>query len=78
MDKRLTMVGLVILVCLVLGGCPAHFTSGRDMENSKAKYKDCLKAYPNEESKCEGLRKIFEIDKGAAEAVSGTNVNIRR
>ena len=78
MDKQINMIGLIILVCLVLSGCPPILTTGWDMENSKTKYTDCLKAYPNDESKCEGLRKIFEINKEAAEAISGTNVNIRR
>ncbi len=68
MNKRLVMVGLVILVGLVLGGCPPYLTTGWDMESSKGKYKDCLKAYPNDESKCEGLRKIYEVDRGAAES----------
>ena len=71
MDKRLAMVGMVILICLLLGGCPpaTRMAAQLDMQSSKSEYKDCLKAYPNDESKCEGLRKLFEIDKEAVEAI---------
>ena len=67
-----------VISAVLFTGCAAHMTAGWDMENSKTKYTDCLKAYPNDESKCEGLRKIFEINKEAVEAVRGNNVNIRR
>ena len=40
-----------------------------DMLSSKTKYKDCLIANPNDYSKCEVLRKLYEIDKEAVEAV---------
>ena len=40
-----------------------------DMLSSKTKYKDCLIANPNDHSKCEVLRKLYEIDKEAVEAV---------
>jgi hypothetical protein len=40
-----------------------------DMLSSKKKYKDCLIANPNDHSKCEVLRKLYEIDKDAVEAV---------
>ena len=70
MDKRLAMIGLIILVCLIMGGCPAHMTTGWDKESSKAKYKECLEAFPGDVSKCEGLKKLYEIDKGAAKALN--------
>ena len=71
MDKQLPMVGFVILVCLVLGGCtPATRMSAQmDVLSSKTKYKDCLITNPNDHSKCEVLRKLYEIDKEAVEAV---------
>jgi hypothetical protein len=40
-----------------------------DILSSKTKYKDCLIANPNDHSKCEVLRKLYEIDKEAVEAV---------
>ena len=56
---------------LVFTGCSVHpiLSTGDDMQASKTKYKDCLIAYPNDHSKCEGLRKLYEIDKEAVEAV---------
>ena len=30
---------------------------------------ECLEAYPNDVSKCEGLKKLYEIDKDAVEAL---------
>ncbi len=69
MDKRLAMVGLGIMTCLVLSGC-VHGSqyAGWDLQISKGKYKDCLKTYPNDESKCEGLRKLYEIDRDTVES----------
>ena len=42
------------------------------MQSSKGAYKDCLTQYPNETEKCDGLKKQFEIDKQAVEAMGGS------
>ena len=69
MCKRLVIAGLAIMACLVISGCPAHVVVLSDMQSSKTKYKECLEAYPNDVSKCEGLKKLYEIDKDAVEAM---------
>ena len=69
MCKRLVIAGLAIMACLVISGCPPHIALKNDMQSSKTKYKECLEAYPNDVSKCEGLKKLYEIDKDAVEAL---------
>mgnify|MGYP006928226551 CR=1 FL=1 len=78
MNNGLAVVGLVILVGLAISGCGPRPSAMLDLQSSKGKYKDCLKAYPNEESKCEVLRKFYEIDKGTVEAFEGGKVKISR
>jgi hypothetical protein len=77
MNKGLVVVGLVVLACLAITGCHPRTSAGYDMQSSKGKYIDCLKAYPNDDSKCEGLRKIYEVDKGAMEAIGGNKTNVK-
>ena len=69
MCKRLVIAGLAIMACLVISGCPPHVVLVSDMQSSKTKYKECLEAYPNDVSKCEGLKKLYEVDKDAVEAM---------
>ena len=69
MCKRLIIAGLAIMACLVISGCPPNQLIIGDMHSSKTKYKECLQAYPNNVSKCEGLKKLYEIDKDAVEAM---------
>ena len=69
MCKRLVIAGLAIMVCLVISGCPPNIVLISDMQSSKTKYKECLEAYPNDASKCEGLKKLYEVDKDAVEAM---------
>ena len=69
MCKRLVIAGLAIMACLVISGCPPHVVLVSDMQSSKMKYKECLEAYPNDVSKCEGLKNLYEVDKDAVEAM---------
>ena len=76
MCKRLVIAGLAIMACLVISGCPPSAVLMSDMQSSKTKYKECLEAYPtvmgvgiNDVSKCEGLKKLYEVDRDAVEAM---------
>ncbi len=69
MCKRLVITGLAIMACLVISGCPPNVVLISDLQSSKTKYKECLEAYPNDVSKCEGLKKLYEVDKDAVEAM---------
>ena len=62
----------MLISLIFLAACAAYQTAGWDMENSKEQYKDCLIKNPNDVSKCETLKKLYEIDKEAVHAISGT------
>jgi hypothetical protein len=60
------MLRLTLILCavLVVSGCgvAAKVTAREDMQNSKAAYKACLAANPDNPDKCEALRRAYEAD----------------
>lgn len=60
---------LMFVFTFLLVGCAPHLTAGWDMNTSKEKYKECLEANPDDHQKCEQLRKLFEVDRSAVEAI---------
>lgn len=62
---------------VILGGCHPRELAGWDVQTSKANYKECLQAYPNDATKCEGLRKLFEVDQSAIESMRGNNATVK-
>jgi len=77
MNKDLAVVCLTILIGLTISGCHPSRLASWDLHGSKADYKNCLKAYPNEDSKCEGLRKLYEIDKDTVDSHTGNKTNVK-
>jgi hypothetical protein len=60
------MLRLTLILCLALlvSGCgiAAKVTAREDMQNSKAAYKACLAANPDNPDKCEAQRRAYEAD----------------
>jgi hypothetical protein len=63
---------VVILFSLVLSGCgiAAKIDARKDMEQSKATYKDCLAQNSSKPSNCESARLAFEADMKTYRATS--------
>jgi hypothetical protein len=61
----------VIISLTALTGCldVARVKSSSDLENSKAAYKKCLEQNPDAPMKCETLKKIYEADLEAYNAL---------
>ena len=62
--KKILGLLLILGITLASGSCgvAAKVRSRNDMEDSKAAYKRCLQQNPDDLSKCEALRKVYEAD----------------
>lgn len=69
MKTKLIYASLLVLISLLISGCPPRVAMQSDLQSSKTKYKDCLIAYPHDASQCDTLRKLYEVDKDAVEAL---------
>jgi hypothetical protein len=78
MNKGFVVAGLVVVACLAITGCQhPGIVAMKNMNSSKDNYKDCLKAFPGEPSKCETQRRLFEVDRDAVEATTTDQVKVK-
>jgi hypothetical protein len=64
-DMKQWLVTIILVVNLAFAnscGTTAKAKARKDMENSKAAYKKCLRQYPDDPSKCEALKRAYEED----------------
>ncbi|MDY0188998.1 MAG: hypothetical protein RBR16_13860 [Syntrophus sp. (in: bacteria)] len=63
----LVLAGLIFTGC----GIAAKVRARNDLEASKAAYKRCLEAHPDDPSTCEALKQAYKADLKAYSATSG-------
>ena len=66
----------VIISLTALTGCldVARVKASKDLEDSKAAYKKCLEQNPDDPSKCDVLKKIYEADLEAYNALKSQGI----
>jgi len=70
------ILGILVLALLIGCGPTLGMRAWKELEKSKAAYKECLMTHSENPDKCEGLRKAYEADVKAYRAIMGRSVTI--
>lgn len=68
---------LGVLLIMFLAGCHPREVAMWNMHGSKDDYKACLQANPDNASKCEVQRQLYEVDRDAVEATSRGHIKVK-